>query len=1019
MIPKLFFAVLALVAAIPALLIWGGPVVTDAASWGAKKYLSGLGHLSIDFEKLSGDPFGGYELIGLAVGAKDAPNVVTAGRVFFAVDPQRSWQLKKLVFRAAADGVRVDEGALPRLAEAAQKDFPPSAEPAKPDGPPLEPLKFFVPSVTLADWQGKMGWRLEKLTLEQPHPDEYVYALGLNARYQNEPIALEGKAGLTAAATPEWAAVRARALNSDVTVNAALKDGLIDLKTIEGTLFAAPLKGSAQVDTAKAELPLRADLSLRQLDLAPLRRWVPGLGPSRFDGLELHVSGSASAPRGKAQLKNGTVAYQQYKASEIGGTVTMDGKNADVDLSARFLGSLIAAAGRVGLTGARALDLKASVSPLALKNLVGILPDLKSAELEGTVTAAAHITGTADAPKTALTVSSPGVSAMKQYTVSDISLKAVATLKEVLLDELSAQAFKGRLQAQGRVGLGNVPTFDLDGAIRGLDLHGIAPDITGTLDGSFHLDGTAAKPKIALEARIDKLDAGQFGARQVAVQVSGSEKLDVHIKGKTKYDTAFGGGGTVGLPIGGRKSSLDLSFKLDQMKLSELLANTMKYAGAVTADVIVKGSFEKPEVSAELRSKEITASGYTIHDPVARAVLKGTRADVTASVAMGDKRPSVTGFVDFAKGLKAVFEAEASEVRVDAAHPSLKGAVDGRVSLRAHASVNGSDVSAHGKLTSPVVSSAGARVEHINVPFVFAKNHVSVPDGTFKVGGGTLHLNANGRVDKGTYEFALEGGGIDLRKLTKPMAIPAVVNGTASVKFNGSARTGLTTIMRGNGRLRFKNIVVDQFPGQMSVTGKSPFKVQHGNVFFNVNDGEVHIMPGSALTAWPDDKLYHFVSFSGLAWRQDRVPPKLDPSLMPQDLAKSSGEMYHMFVNGSINVRVINGLLGGLGAVIEAGATGNLSTQSIASNFLQKFIGGAIATQVRDVDIDVSGEDYSDVRVNKLKFGGEGSYADVATTEWTEDATATKKYQRYSLSYPLPVGPDPSKLGTKKKRSKK
>ncbi|MBQ8091232.1 MAG: hypothetical protein IJ233_10870, partial [Pyramidobacter sp.] len=386
---------------------------------------------------------------------------------------------------------------------------------------------------------------------------------------------------------------------------------------------------------------------------------------------------------------------------------------------------------------------------------------------------------------------------------------------------------------------------------------------------------------------------------------------------------------------------------------------------------------------------------------------------------MGDRRPGVTGFVDFAKGLKAVFDAQAADVRVDAAEPSLKGVVDGRVTLNAHAEVDDKGPRASGKLTSPHLSASGARVENIDIPFHFADNKVHVPDGTFLVGGGKLHLNANGSVDKGTYTFSLQGGGIDLRKLTKPMTIPAEVNGTASVTFDGTARTGLATIMQGNGRLRFKNIVVDKYPGQLTVSGKDPFKIQHGNVFFNVNDGEVTIMPGSAITAWPNDKIYHFISFSGLAWRAARRPPKLDASLMPQDLAERTGKMYHMIINGSINVRVINGLLGGLGAVIQAGASGSLSTQSIASNFLQKFIGGAIATQVRDVDIDVSGKDYSDVHVNKLKFGGEGSYADVATTDWTEDSSQKKDYQRYGISYPLPVGPDPAKIKPKEKRRSK
>ncbi|MBP3848257.1 MAG: hypothetical protein J6D22_00765, partial [Pyramidobacter sp.] len=208
---------------------------------------------------------------------------------------------------------------------------------------------------------------------------------------------------------PEWAVLRAHALKSDVTVNAALKNGLVDLKNIEGTLLTSPVKGSASVDTSKKDMPLRADLSLKKLDLAPLRRWVPELGPSTFDGLELHIAGTASAPRGKAELKNGRVAYQQYKASEIGGTVTMDGKNADIDLSARFLGALVSAAGRVGLTDSQALSLKAAVSPMALKNLVQILPDLASAELDGSVSAVADITGTVSAPRVALRVNAPRV----------------------------------------------------------------------------------------------------------------------------------------------------------------------------------------------------------------------------------------------------------------------------------------------------------------------------------------------------------------------------------------------------------------------------------------------------------------------------------------------------------------------------------------------------------------------------------------------------------------------------------
>ena len=115
---------------------------------------------------------------------------------------------------------------------------------------------------------------------------------------------------------------------------------------------------------------------------------------------------------------------------------------------------------------------------------------------------------------------------------------------------------------------------------------------------------------------------------------------------------------------------------------------------------------------------------------------------------------------------------------------------------------------------------------------------------------------------------------------------------------------------------------------------------------------------------------------------------------------------------------MLNGLLGGLGAVLDAGASGNMSTENIASNILQKMIGGSISSQFRAFDLDIAGKDYSEFRINKLKFEGQGSYADVATTDWTEDSGTRTDQQRYSLSYPVPIGPNPAKTDKKESRKK-
>ena len=129
------------------------------------------------------------------------------------------------------------------------------------------------------------------------------------------------------------------------------------------------------------------------------------------------------------------------------------------------------------------------------------------------------------------------------------------------------------------------------------------------------MGGTTARPENSLDSHIDKLDAAQFGVKEVALNVSGgSEKMRVELTGLTKGNASFGGGGTVTLP-GTRRSSLDLRFDVEKMALTEILPNTMKFAGDVTAAVFVKGSAADPEMNAELESEEIQIDASKSRSP--------------------------------------------------------------------------------------------------------------------------------------------------------------------------------------------------------------------------------------------------------------------------------------------------------------------------------------------------------------------------------------------------------------------
>jgi hypothetical protein len=1012
----LLFLLIAAAGGLAAFVLYGGSMFTDAVSFGARKYFSTLDNLSLGFESLSGSLLDGFELTGLSAGDKKDPEIVRAEKIFLSIDPKQSWNERRLVFSGTVAGLRLKEQQLNNLIEAAGRDFPSDTKQTEPSAP----FALIAPQHLEADdWSGTLGWRLEKLELKRTEPATLNYDLSLAGQYRDEPVHLSGSAALSEKVLPVSADLTLSALKSKLHVQGSVTEKLIDLKNIEGTLFNSPINGSASLNTAQDDPAVAADLEMKHVDFQQLRSLIPDLGPSTLESLTLHAAGTLSSLRGTAVLKNGSVTWQNYKVSAINSKIGLNGKNGQLEFSASAFGAPLSASGTFGLTPASKVSIRAAAGPLDLNSLGKFVPQAADAGLSGTVKADAAVTGTLSDPKAEISLALPQLTVQKNYVFSDINAALNAATSGIKLENLSLRAFGGQISASGTVGLkSRVPSLDLAGRASGIDLGSIVPGgtVKGTADGQFTVKGTLTKPSVDLEADIMKIDAAQLGAKDIHLTVSGSNKLNVQLNGLTKFDTPFGGGGSVVLPLGGRKSSLDLKFDLKSMKLAELFPNTMKFAGEVTAALLVGGSFEKPTVTAQLQSPKLNLNGYELIDIQADAALKGSTADVNASLALGDRRASVTGKLDFRKKFKAAFNLSAPTFRIDALSPSLQGVVDGRASLESHAVITNAAVSVKGRLTSPRVTAGGIPVTNVRIPFTFKQNKISVPDGTLQLGGGTVHIKADGNLDDALYTYSIGGSDIDLNKLAQPLNLPMEVSGTATVGFKGKSQVKTLALTQGDGRITLKEVSVDKYPGQAAVTGKNPFRIKSGIVSFTLDDNEVYVMPGSSIAAWPDDSNYHFIAFSGTAWQMPRPKLNLDPSMVPQDLLKNNSDMYHMLINGSINVRVLNGLLGGLGAVLDAGASGNLSSENIASNILQKMIGNSISSQFRIFDLDIAGKDYSEFRINKLKFEGQGSYADVATTSWTEDSTSVTDQQRYSVSYPVPIGPDPNK--PKKKKTK-
>ncbi len=1036
-----FFVIFFLCIVIPfaalAFVIQGGTLANNAVSSAAEEYFSQFAHLNINFENLSGNLYEGYTLKGVSVGDKTTPDILTAEKIFIEIDVPESWALQKIVLRGSLDGFRMKESKIRNLLLAAQEEFQLGADPE-----PFAPLAIVVPkNFSGKDWICESGWKIDEISVELADSEKFIYKFSLNTNYLKEPIQIDGMTELSEDGMPLYADLQLRARQSDVAVQASFEDGCISLKKIEGTLLNSRLSGSALIGFTHDDPKISADLSLCSVDLEPFRKFVPDLGPTTVENLSAHFFGSFAHPQGEFSLKNGNVVWQAYEFSDVKASGILDAKNLSIKFSGNAFGASFEAFGNLCMAADRPLNLEASVPSLQLQGLEKFFPELENVKPEGLVSAKIMVSGTLTQPTARISLRSPKISLQKDYVFSDVGASINATRSNLTLQNFSAEAFKGKIVAIGSLDFDGVsPSLVLHGSLNQLDLSAFA-NVTGKLDGNFSLGGSVARPQINLEAKIDSIDAAQFGAKNITLAARGGEVLDVQLHGFTKMDTPFGGGGKITLR--GARSVMDLKFNLDRLKLSEIFPHTMKISGEINLALLVGGTLESPDISASMRSFEILAGGYKIADPQLEAVLNGRKIDIDASVAVGDRRPSIRGTLDFSngskyvsgnitnrseisaetdtkdfkKGFNCVLDIEAPGLRIDFLAPSLAGKVYGRVTMRSRAIVTESGVEAAGCVTSSMLGASGIHAMNISVPFKFKNKKLEIPDGILTLGDGPVNFKADCDITNGTYTFFLRGQNINLNKLTDSFDLPAQIEGNAEITLGCEVTSGFTRLVRAGGRIRLKDLSIDKFHGQTIIVGNSPLKIKNGNILFKIDDDEIYLMPGSSISAPPDDKIYKFISFTGTLWKIHREPPNLPPELLPEDLLKNNDDMYHILVNGSINLRVLNGLLSGFGAVMDAGASGDMSTENIASSFIQRYITGRIGTQYRAFDLEVAGKDYHELRINHLKFEGEGNFGEVDSTDWRRDSGQVKDYQRYSFNYGLPVGRDP--LREEKKEARK
>lgn len=891
--------------------------------------------------------------------------------------------------------------------------------------------------------------------------------------------------------------------------------GLVALKGLSGVLFTSPIAGSFFVNVLDPKMSMNVKLSLKNLDFTRLgnRKWLPALGPSTLKKLDVDLHGPALQPTGKAVMEGGSVIYGPHKIGNLRGALALDPKQATVDISGAWINTPFTVRGTVGLTGANALNLRATLSNLALASLTAVAPPMKGLNPKGSLSSTAVVTGTAKDPHIALEASAAsaevagqrltgaGLSAeggmkkvdLKRFAVSwmggkiaasgsvsnflggkpdgfinasieginsktvrmafpqldrlnfsgknivglkaklasgvpsgtldirfndadlfgvvmmrDIKLAGVIGLNGLKLSELSARFWGGGAKISGLLDFKDMkkPRIDMVGQMNGIDASKIVTGagVKGILQGRFKVSGPLLTPFLDVSAGSKKLDISSIQLKDALVTVNGSDKLNLQISGISQTGTKLAGGGTIVVPRGKSKGVLDLKMDVHDLDLRGLLPKEVPAGGVVSVSLLVKGTPFDPQMGFKAWGQRFKFGSFAMQDPIIDAQLNGKKIALKASMVIGDRRPELLGTVTLDKNWRVDFNGGVQNLSPASLAPGLKGMVQGSVSALVKGSVTAQGgVTAAGSVDSKSIGAMGLNLTSFSVPFKIVANRLTASGGG-NFCGGRLSLNAGGNLNTSRFTGKASLTGVQVAKMAEPFKVPGKYSGTANLNVNFKATSGMALLLSADGVLRLADIHIEGIPYLKVATSGAPLRIKQAMVSFNGDSDEFYIMPGSSATAWPDDKVFHYVEVSGPAWRKPLLPQQLPNG---KTMAGSKDEI-KLDIAGNINIRALNGLLKGVGIVIQNTLSGNVSGKAMATDFLTNLVGGA-KEKFRDVSFQIAGT-YAHLKVQDFKIQNDISLNAASKTDWTDGGgKKTNAEPNYKLQFKVPVGPGSGK----------
>ncbi len=557
-------------------------------------------------------------------------------------------------------------------------------------------------------------------------------------------------------------------------------------------------------------------------------------------------------------------------------------------------------------------------------------------------------------PRGEMTLSSPGIKAFKTLDIKNINSSGTFENGILSLKSFTSDLAGGKLNLSGQVKFpeGSSPCFDLKGNSTGMKTQSLAADlgvslnIKGKVDSVFSVSGSPSAPEVAATLNSSELIINDIPLKTAKASIKARDGK-LFIKGM-KADLAgspLRSSGIITL-LEGDKDTLDVRTTVESLDLFSLTGSAfpnLPVSGVVSTDINIRGALKDPEISMSVSSKTFNLGGLTFDGLELETRLGANKEEPVEYLLRtytGEIPLEITGTVATKKrsGLEITFESTGRDLDAkkltEKVNGSLKSTLQGNFNFTCKGKITGSSITGEGKFTSSKMAIKGYNMNNLVIPFTLKGNKMITQGASAGIYGGKALMEGNIDMDKAKWEMGLTLKDVDLARFSqdfKEFKVNSTGKGDLEIALSGIL--GKVYLLSGTGSLALREGTVGGFDTLKSLTQDGILKYRNLNTCFNLDGGNVYLLPGSRASAYPEDKVYKYLSFSGA----------LGGPHTNMDLKCS----------GQINTQALNALQGVIQGIVRSGNGGDANL--LLQNFLAGLVGGYSGPDFRKINFELVG----------------------------------------------------------------